>query len=38
MRDVFISRSELKGLPFNAGFKSLRATLPCEIFTGDLSF
>jgi hypothetical protein len=32
MRDVFISRSALKGQPFNAGIKSLRAMLHAEIF------
>jgi hypothetical protein len=27
----------LKGQPFNIGIKSLRATLPDEIFTGDFA-
>jgi hypothetical protein len=35
LRDVFISRS---ALTFNTGIKSLRATLPADIFTGDFDF
>jgi hypothetical protein len=38
--DVLLCISQIlkfKCLPFNAGIKSLRATLPGEIFTGDFS-